>query len=125
MQLRRPQSVRYECADGGSNQQQKRCDGERLDCRAGTGHVWLLGLGGLARLIWLVWLDRLFWLGDGFDVHCYLRADFIMAGGTELRVRSPIYGFSITCCSDGDGLAYRIKCLSLGDCLQRELDLLV
>lgn len=31
--------ARYECADGGSNQQQKRCDGERLDCRAGTGHV--------------------------------------------------------------------------------------
>lgn len=31
--------ARYECADGGSDQQQKRCDGERLDCRAGTGHV--------------------------------------------------------------------------------------
>ena len=82
----------------------------------------LLGLGGLARLIWLDWP---FWLGDGFDVHCYLRVDFIMTGGTELRVRSPIGGFSIACCSDGDGLAYRIKCLSLGDCLQRELDLLV
>lgn len=93
-----------------------------MNCGAGTGHVWLLGLGGLARLIWLVWL---FWLGDGFDVHCYLHADLIMAGGTELRVRSPIGGFGIACCSDGDGLAYRIKCLSLGDCLQRELDLLV
>ena len=94
-----------------------------MGCGAGTGHVrLLLGLGGLARFVRLVWL---FWLGDGFDVHCYLRADFIMAGGTELRVRSPIGGFSIACCSDGDGLAYRIKCLSLGDCLQRELDLLV
>ena len=48
-----------------------------------------------------------------------------MAGGTELRVRSPIGGFSIACCSDGDGLAYRIKRFSLGDCLQRKLDLLV
>lgn len=42
-----------------------------------------------------------------------------------MRARSPIGDFSIACCSDGDGLVYRIKCLSLGDCLQRELDLLV
>ena len=75
-----------------------------------------LGSAGLPGSSGLVWLDWLFWLGDGFDAHCYLRADFIMAGGTELQVRSPIGGFSIACCSDGDGLDYRIKCLSLGDC---------
>ena len=78
------QSARYECADGGSDQQQKRCDGKRLDCGAGTGHVrLLLGLGGLTRLIWLVWL---FWLGDGFDGYRHLSA---YASWSEVRNCGP------------------------------------
>lgn len=123
------QSARYECADGGSDQQQKRCDGKRLDCGAGTGHVrLLLGLGGLTRLIWLVWL---FWLGDGFDGYRHLSAYAIMVGGAQLWARSPtrvcIYNIIHTIAHGGDGdvLAHGFEGFPLPNRLHCAIDLIV
>ena len=86
MQTRRLQMDRCVCAGCGSDHQQQRDDGERLDCGSGARHfrlLWLFWIAGFARFFWL------FWLGDGFDGYRHLGAYAIVVGSAQLHTCSP------------------------------------
>ena len=128
VQTRRPQMDRCVCADCGSDHQQQRDDGERLDCGSGARHfrlLWLFWIAGFARSFWF------FRLGDGFDGYRHLGAYAIMVGGAQLWARSPtrvcIYNIIRTIAHGGDGdvLAHGFEGFPLLNRLHCAIDLIV